>query len=90
MEAIPICDAKKAAQDKHRHGLIFNNQDTMILWFSQLIDEDILVLGKDWWPYAIGANRKVLESVLRYHVEQGITDRHFSIEDIFVPEFLPS
>ena len=85
-----FCDAKKAAEDKYRHGLIFNNMDTMFPWFSQLIDEDISVLGEDWWPYGIAANRKALESVLRYHVEQGITDRHFSIEDIFVPEFLAS
>src|SRR6516225_2928611 len=85
-----FCDAKKAAEDKYRHGLIFNNMDTMFPWFSQLIVEDISVLGEDWWPYGIAANRKTLESVLRYHVEQGITDRHFSIEDIFVPEFLAS
>ena len=64
--------------------------DTMFPWFSQLIEEDISILGEDWWPYGIGANRKALESVLRYHAEQGITDRHFSIEDVFVPELLGS
>jgi len=85
-----FCDAKKAAEDRYRFGLIFNNMDTMLPWFSQLIEEDISVLGKDWWPYGIGANRKALESVLRYHAEQGITDRHFSIEDVFVPELLGS
>jgi 4,5-dihydroxyphthalate decarboxylase len=85
-----FCDAKKAAEDKYRHGLIFNNMDTMFPWFSRLIEEDISVLGDDWWPYGIAANRKALESVLRYHVEQGITDRHFRIEDIFVPGLLAS
>jgi 4,5-dihydroxyphthalate decarboxylase len=85
-----FCDAKKAAEDGYRLGLIFNNMDTMFPWFSQLIEEDISVLGEDWWPYGIGANRKALESVLRYHADQGITDRHFSIEDVFVPELLDS
>jgi len=85
-----FCDAKKAAEDKYRHGLVFNNMDTMFPWFSQLIEEDISVLGEDWWPYGIAANLKALESVLRYHAEQGITDRHFSIEDVFVPELLVS
>ena len=85
-----FCDAKKAAQDKYRFGLIFNNMDTMFPWFSQLIEEDISVLGQDWWPHGIAANRKALESVLRYHTEQGITDRNFSVEDIFVPELLGS
>ena len=85
-----FCDAKRAAEDRYRHGLIFNNMDTMFPWFSQLIEEDVSVLGEDWWPYGIAANRKALESVLRYHFEQGITDRHFSIEDIFAPELLAS
>jgi 4,5-dihydroxyphthalate decarboxylase len=85
-----FCDAKKAAQDRYRFGLIFNNMDTMLPWVSHLIVEDISVLGEDWWPYGIAANRKALEAVLRYHVEQGITDRHFSIEDMFAPEFLAS
>jgi hypothetical protein len=32
--------------------------------------------------------RKSIDAVLRYHYEQGITDRLFTIEDIFVPELL--
>jgi len=43
---------------------------------------------EDWWPYGIQANRKALEAILRYHFEQGITDRLFTIEEIFVPELL--
>ena len=83
-----FCDAKKVAEDRYRHGLIFNNMGTMFPWFSQLIDEDISVLGEDWWPYGIAANRKALDAVLRYHHQQGITDRFLSVEDIFVPELL--
>jgi 4,5-dihydroxyphthalate decarboxylase len=36
----------------------------------------------------VGANRKAIELILRYHYEQGITDRLFRIEEIFVPELL--
>jgi len=83
-----FCDAKKAAEEKYKHGLIFNSMGTMFPWFSQLVEEDVAVLGEDWWPYGIQANRKSIDAVLRYHHEQGITDRLFTIEDIFLPELL--
>jgi ABC-type nitrate/sulfonate/bicarbonate transport system substrate-binding protein len=83
-----FCDAKDAAVKEYEHGHIFNNMGTMFPWFGYLYDQDQEVLGKDWWPYGIEANRKAVEVILRYHFEQGITDRLFKIEDIFVPELL--
>lgn len=81
-------DAKQAAVADIQHGHIFNNMGTMVPWFSHLLEQDIATLGEDWWPYGIGANRKAVDTILRYHYEQGITDRFFKIEDIFVPELL--
>jgi 4,5-dihydroxyphthalate decarboxylase len=81
-------DAKNAAVKEYEHGHIFNNMGTMFPWFSHLIEEDRAVLGNDWWPYGIEANRGAINAVLRYHFEQGITKRLFKIEDIFVPELL--
>ncbi len=83
-----FCDAKKAVEEKYKQGLIFNSMGTMFPWFSQLVEEDVATLGEDWWPYGIQANRKSIDAVLRYHHEQGITDRLFAIEDIFLPELL--
>lgn len=81
-------EAKAAAVKDYEHGRIFNNMAIMFPWFSQLIEEDRAVLGDDWWPYGIAGNRKALEAILRYHFEQGITERLFHIEDIFVAELL--
>ncbi len=83
-----FCDAKKAAMEQYKHGLIFNNMGTMIPWFSELISENRGVLGEDWWPYGIEANRKAIDAILRYHFEQGITKRRYTCADIFVPELL--
>jgi hypothetical protein len=83
-----FCDAKKVAVEKIKHGLIFNSMGTMIPWLNDLLDTDRDVLGDDWWPYGIGANRKAIDAILRYHFEQGITKRQFRCEDIFVPELL--
>lgn len=83
-----FCDAKQTAEEKYRHGLIFNSMGTMFPWFSELVEKDIAVLGEDWWPYGIQANRKSIDAVLRYHHEQGITDRLFTVQDIFAPGLL--
>ena len=61
---------------------------TMFPWFTHLLEEDKALLGSDWWPYGIEANRKALEALLRYQYEQGITDHQFTLEEIFVPELL--
>lgn len=81
-------ESKQAAIEDYKHGHIFNNMGTMVPWLSHLLEQGIATLGEDWWPYGIGANRKAVEAILRYHYEQGITDRLFKIEDIFVPELL--
>ncbi|HEY2422947.1 MAG TPA: hypothetical protein VGH55_02515 [Chthoniobacterales bacterium] len=61
---------------------------TIVPWFSKLIDEDKELLGDDWWVYGMEANRKMVETFLCYHFEQGITARRFTIEDIFVLDLL--
>ncbi len=83
-----FCDAKDVAMEQYRKGLIFNNMNIMMPWFSNLIDEDRRVLGDDWWPYGIEANRKAVDVFLRYHFEQGLSKRRLTCEDIFVPELL--
>lgn len=83
-----FCDAKEAAMEQYRTGMIFNNMGTMIPWLSQLLDENRQVLGEDWWKYGVAANRKAINTFLRYHFEQGLSKRQLTCEDIFVPELL--
>jgi 4,5-dihydroxyphthalate decarboxylase len=83
-----FCNAKDVAVENYRKGLIFNNIDIMLPWFSHLINEDRRVLGDDWWPYGVEANRKAVDTFLRYHFEQGLSKRRLTCEDIFVPELL--
>ena len=83
-----FCEAKLSAMQKYQHSHIFNNMNIMFPWFSRLIEDDLTLLGEDWWPYGIAANRKALETVLRYHFEQGITETLYTIEDLFAEEVL--
>ena len=83
-----FCDAKDVIREQYTKGMIFNNMATMMPWFSKLVDEDLALLGEDWFPYGMEANRKAVDSFLRYHYEQGLSKRRLTCEDIFVPELL--
>src|SRR5215470_1548345 len=59
-------------------AISFSSQSIVDRQYLSLIDSAVnkkiqnLARKCVWWPYGIGANRRALESVLRYHVEQGI------------------
>ena len=83
-----FCAAKDAATDQLSRGMTFNNMAIMVPWLTMLIGKDRDLLGEDWWPYGIAANRKALDACLRYHFEQGVTKRRWTVEELFVPELL--
>ena len=83
-----FCAAKDAAVEQLVRGMTFNNMAVMVPWLTKRIEESRDVLGKDWWPYGVEANRAALDAVLRFHHEQGLTRRRFTVEDIFVPYLL--
>jgi 4,5-dihydroxyphthalate decarboxylase len=45
-------------------------------------------LGGDPFPYGVAANRTGLEALTRYCVEQHVTPRKFSVDELFVPSTL--
>ena len=83
-----FCDAKDAVKEQYTKGQVFNNMATMLPWFSKLVEADRRLLGDDWWPYGLQANRKAVDTFLRYHFEQGLSKRRLTCEDIFLPQFL--
>lgn len=83
-----FCEAKQVAIERLVEGMTFNNMATMIPWLTKRIGEARDLLGDDWWPYGLAANRKAVDTYLRYHFEQGLSKRHLTCEDIFVPELL--
>lgn len=83
-----FCDAKAAAEKQYVQGMTFNNMALMLPWLTKLIGDDRALLGEDWWPYGVEANRTAVDTYLRYHYEQGLSKRRMTCEDIFVPELL--
>ena len=62
----------------------------MVPWLVAALEEARREMGEDWWPYGVEPNRKVLETFLRYHHEQGLSKRLRSPEELFAPETLTS
>ena len=57
-------------------------------WFSQEYEETRELMGDNFWPYGIEANRKTLETLFRYSYEQGLAGRELTIEELFHPSTL--
>ena len=48
------------------------------------------LMGDDFWPYGLEANRKTLEAFLRHHHAQGLSSRLVKPEELFHPGTLES
>jgi 4,5-dihydroxyphthalate decarboxylase len=48
------------------------------------------IMGEDFWPYGVAANRKTLEAMARYSYEHGLSARRVSVEEMFAPATLES
>lgn len=57
-------------------------------WLQSLIEEEQAIIGKDWYPYGIDANRPSIEALLQYAHEHGLTPRRLRIEELFAPSTL--
>jgi hypothetical protein len=83
-----FCAAKELTQQKYRDGASKQHMNVITPWFSKQFEDNRRLLGEDWWPYGLAANRHAVDTFLRYHHEQGLSRRRLTCEDIFVPELL--
>ena len=57
-------------------------------WAGKELEETRALMGDNFWPYDIDANRKALETLCQYSYEQGLASRKLKIEDVFHPSTL--
>ena len=62
----------------------------MLPWLVSHVEDTLAAFGRDWWPYGFAENRATLEVFLRYHHEQGLSQRLLEPEELFAPECLES
>ena len=60
----------------------------MLPWLHAHVEEARREMGDDFWPYGFDKNRNTLETFLRYHHEQGLSQRRLEPEELFAPETL--
>ena len=61
---------------------------TTLPWVTQEFEDTRNLMGKNFWPYGIEANRKELELVMRYVHEQGLVKHRLKFEELFHPSTL--
>jgi 4,5-dihydroxyphthalate decarboxylase len=81
-------DAKEAGAERYRRFRRLYEIPVMVPWLNPLVERNDRLLGDDWWPYGIAANRTALDTFLRYHHEQGLSARRWTVEEVFAPELL--
>lgn len=57
-------------------------------WVARETEDTIALMGEDYWPYGVEANRTTLDAFLRHHHEQGLSPRRMTPEDLFLPSTL--
>jgi len=57
-------------------------------WLIDELEETQHLMGADFWPYGVVANRKTLDAATQYSHEQGLTPRKFAVEELFLPSTL--
>jgi 4,5-dihydroxyphthalate decarboxylase len=61
-----------------------NALEIMLPWSLDELAATKKIMGANYWPYGIEANRSAISAMVRYAHEQGLTDRELAIEELFV------
>ena len=81
--------AFETAKDMAIDRLLEENEPMVTYpWIDGVVREAQDLMGKDFWPYGVEENRKTIETFLRYHFDQGLSERRLNIDEIFVPSTL--
>ena len=70
-----------AMAEMHEIGVL----STMLPWLQDDLERVQDVMGPDVWPYGVPDSRKEIEAMLRYSVEQGLSRRQVTVEELFAP-----
>lgn len=78
-----FCEAKELAMKSYTETAAMR---VTLPWVISEVERTKAILGEDWWPYGLGRNKKTLETFLRYHYEQGLSEKLMALEELFAPE----
>ncbi|RLM84268.1 ABC transporter substrate-binding protein [Halobellus sp. Atlit-38R] len=76
-------EAKEVGLDRLRDTSALQ---TSLPWQTYELESTVDLMGDNYWPYGVDANRSTLEAMTQYSYEQGLTNRKLSVEELFAPE----
>jgi 4,5-dihydroxyphthalate decarboxylase len=75
-----------AYEDLHQTAAL----KVMLPWLIQHLADTEKLMGRNFWAYGYQPNVDVIDRLLRYHYEQGLSQRQLTPREIFAPETLES
>lgn len=75
-----FCEAKQLS---HEFLTKLSHLRYMLPWLIPDYNQTIAVMGEDYWPYGVEANRVALEAITQYSYEQGLSSHKFALEELF-------
>jgi 4,5-dihydroxyphthalate decarboxylase len=78
-----FAEAKDVALDRYRQGSTGQHMELMVPWFTPLHTRNHSLFGDDFFAYGIEPNRNAVDTFLRYFHEQGLSERRFTVDEIF-------
>ena len=88
---LPVSLYKALVQAKHvalEELALIGHLATTLPWCVAELEHTRRIMGEDFWPYGLPANRHTLSTFLRYSHEQGLCPRLLAPEDLFAPAVL--
>lgn len=76
-------DASKARA--MRHLLDPSAPKASLPFLEEQIQAAQQLMGQDWWPNGVAANRGTLDAFLEHHHDQGLSRRRVAVEELFAP-----
>jgi len=84
-----FCESRDAAMNHYEgYGRMGQQSDFMVPWLDHLYERNRKMLGEGSWKHGLDANRKTIDTFLRYSYEQGLSKTRLTCKDIFVPTLL--
>ena len=82
--AMNVCRAfEQAKADCLPRLLDLDSLKVTLPWLVAETRATAALMGKDYWPYGVGKNLRMIETQARWSFEQGLSPRLFSPDDLF-------
>jgi 4,5-dihydroxyphthalate decarboxylase len=80
-----LCESKRRAMAELAEPVVLA---VSLPWLIAEVESTRGLMGDDYWPYGVEANRVALETLMRYSCEQCLAERAVPIDSLFAPSTL--